>query len=45
VTAKEQIRSSLDVDRRRAEMPEVVEKYSKVTSSRPLRVTQRKGDV
>jgi len=45
VTAKEQIRSSLDVDRLRAEMPEVVEKYSKVTSSRPLRVTQRKGDV
>lgn len=43
VTAKEQTRSEIDVERLREEEPEIAAKYTKTSSNRPLRVTQRKG--
>ena len=43
VSAKEQFRTDLDVERLRKEMPEIAEKYARTSSSRPVRVTETKG--
>lgn len=40
VTAKEQRRETLDLERLRAEQPAIAAKYTKTTSSRPVRVTK-----
>lgn len=43
IAAKEQERESIDVELLRRELPDIAEKYTKTSSSRPLRVTERKG--
>jgi len=43
VSAKEQTRTDIDVERLRKELPEVAAQYARANTSRPLRVTERKG--
>ncbi len=42
VSWKEQRRTSLDSEKIKAEMPEIYEKYAKITSSKVFRLTERK---
>jgi putative phage-type endonuclease len=44
VTAKEQTRTTVDIEALRKDEPKLVAKYEKTATSRPLRVTERKGD-